>query len=81
MKSWESDIGSDSNSEKEKSKQSIDVEPNSTVATTKVQWNEPEESKEGKNIFHSYVWVNGAPLHFIVNSERQNNLILAEVIN
>jgi hypothetical protein len=58
----------------------IDVEPSATVTTTKVQPSEPEEPEEGERLFHSQMWVKGAPLHFIVDSGSQKNLISAEVI-
>jgi hypothetical protein len=41
---------------------------------------EPEEPEEGEHLFHSQMWVKGAPLHFIVDSSSQKNLISAEVI-
>ena len=53
MKDSESDAGSDSKSESERGSQIIDVEPSATVATTKLQPNEPDEPEEGKHIFHS----------------------------
>jgi hypothetical protein len=56
------------------------MEPSATVATTKLQPGEPDEPEEGERLFHSYMWVKGTPLHFIVDSGSQKNLILAEVI-
>jgi hypothetical protein len=50
------------------------------VTTTKVQPSEPEEPEEGEHLFHSQMWVKGTPLHFIVDSDSQKNLISAEVI-
>jgi hypothetical protein len=41
---------------------------------------EPNEPEEGECLFHSQMWVKGTPLHFIVDSGIQKNLILAEVI-
>jgi hypothetical protein len=67
MKASESDPGSNSDSEPDKGKQIIDAEPSATVTTTKIQPNEPEESEEGECLFHSQMWVKGAPLHFIVD--------------
>jgi hypothetical protein len=55
----------------------IDVKPSATVTTTKVQPREPEEPEEGEHLFHSQMWVKGAPLHFIVDRNNQKNLILA----
>jgi hypothetical protein len=56
------------------------MEPSATVATTKLQLGEPDEPEEGERLFHSKMWVKGTPLHFIVHSGSQKNLILAEVI-
>jgi hypothetical protein len=50
------------------------------VSTTKLQPNEPNETKEGEHLFHSQMWVKGTPLHFIIDSSSQKNLILAEVV-
>jgi hypothetical protein len=80
VKASESDAGFDSESEPEKGIQIIDVEPSSTIATTKLQPGEPDETKEGEGLLHSYMWVKGTPLHFIVDSGSQKNLISAEVI-
>jgi hypothetical protein len=56
------------------------LNPVPLVATTKVQPSEPEEPEEGEHLFHSQMWVKGAPLHFIVDSDSQKNLISTEVI-
>jgi hypothetical protein len=80
LKDSESEEDSDSESNPEGGKQIIDVEPSATVTTTKVQPSEPEEPEEGECLFHSQMWVKGAPLHFIVDSSSQKNLISAEVI-
>ena len=80
MKASVLDVDSDSDLEMDKGKQTIDVEPSATVATTKVQLEDPEESEEGEHLFHSQMWVNGVPLHFIVDHGSQKNLISTEVI-
>jgi hypothetical protein len=80
MKASGSDVDSDSDSEPEKGKWIIDAEPSVTIATTKVQPEEPEEPEEGECLFHSQMWVKGTPLHFIVDSGSQKNLISTEVI-
>jgi hypothetical protein len=80
LKVSESEVDSDSESNPEGRKQIIDVEPSATVATTKVRSSEPKEPEEGQCLFHSQMWVKGAPLHFIVDSGSQKNLISAEVI-
>jgi hypothetical protein len=53
VKSSESDVGSESQSEIEKGRQVIDTEPSATVSTTKIQPGEPDEPKEGEGLFHS----------------------------
>eukprot|EP00253_Pinus_taeda_P024804 PITA_24804 len=63
-----------------KGKQIIDVDPIATVATAKIQKNEPKEPEEGERLFHSQMWVKGSPLQFIVDSGSQKNLISAEVV-
>jgi hypothetical protein len=68
LKDSESEVDSDSESNPEGGKQIIDVEPSATVTTTKVWPSEPEEPEEGEHLFHSQMWVKGAPLHFIVDS-------------
>jgi hypothetical protein len=75
VKASESDVGYDSESEPERGRWIIDVEPSATAATTKLQPNEPDEPKEGEHLFHSHMWVKGTPLHFIVYSGRKKNLI------
>jgi hypothetical protein len=80
MKASESEEDSDSESNPERGKQIIDVEPSATVTTTKFQPSEPEEPEEGEHLFHSQMWVKGTLLHFIVDSGSQKNLISAEVI-
>eukprot|EP00253_Pinus_taeda_P013703 PITA_13703 len=84
LKDSESDAGSYSESEpdkgNDKGKKIIDADPNATVATTKIQKNEPEDPEEEERLFDSQMWVRGSPLQFIVDSEIQKNLILAEVV-
>jgi hypothetical protein len=79
LKAYESDACSDSESKPDKGndrgKQIIDVEPNAIIATTKIQKEEPEDSKEVERLFHSKMWVKGSSLHFIVDSGSQKNLI------
>jgi hypothetical protein len=81
VKASESDACSDSESEPEKGRQIIDAKPNATVSTTiRVQPDKSNELEEGEHLFHSQMWVKGTPLHFIVDSGIQKNLISAEVI-
>jgi hypothetical protein len=49
-------------------KQIINVDPIVTVVTAIIQLEEPVDPKEGEHLFHSQMWVNGTPLHFIVDS-------------
>jgi hypothetical protein len=80
VKSSESDVGSDSKSEPKKGRQVIDVEPSAIISTTKIHLGEPNEPEEGERLFHSQLWVKGTPLHFIIDSGMQKNLISVEVI-
>eukprot|EP00253_Pinus_taeda_P029996 PITA_29996 len=84
LKVSESDAGSDSKSEpdkgNDKGKQIIVVDPNDTVATAKIQKNEPEDPEEEERLFHSQMWIRGSPLQFIVDSRSQKNLISKEVM-
>jgi hypothetical protein len=69
MKASESVVNSDSESNPEGGKQIIDAEPSATVSTTKSQLSKTEELEEGECLFHSHMWVKGALLHFIIDSE------------
>jgi hypothetical protein len=80
LKDSESEVDSDSESNPEGGKRIIDVEPSATVATTKVQPSEPKEPEEGERLFHSQMWVKGAPIHFIVDKGSHKNLISVEVV-
>ena len=84
MRASESDACSDSESKpekgNEKGKQIIDAEPNATVATTKVQKEEPEDLEEEERLFHSQMWVKGSPVQFIVDNGSQKNLISADAV-
>jgi hypothetical protein len=79
MKESEFEADSDFESNEKGGKRIIDVEPRAIVTTTKVQPSELEELEEGECLFHSKMWVKGAPLHLIVDSVSQKNLISAEV--
>jgi hypothetical protein len=80
IKEKESSPDSKSNSETNKRKHIIDVEPTSTIATKIIQPKEPKDLEEGEHLFHSQMWVKGTPLHFIVDRGSQKNLISVEVI-
>ena len=74
-------LGFDTKSKPEKGndrgKKIIDAEPNATIATTKIQKEEPKDSEGEECLFHSQMWVKGSPLQFIVDSGSQKNLISA----
>ena len=57
IKAFESDAYFDIESEPKKGndrgKKIIDAEPNATIATTKIQKEEPEDSEEEEHLFHS----------------------------
>jgi hypothetical protein len=80
LKATESEVDPDSTSNPEGGKWVIDVEPITTVTTTKFWPSEPEEPEEGEHLFHSHMWVKGALLHFIIDSNSQKNLISVEVV-
>ena len=77
LKASELNLESDSDSKMEKGKHIIDAKPSAIVSTTKIQPKDLEEPKEGEHIFHSQMWVNDVPLHYIVDNGIQKNLILA----
>jgi hypothetical protein len=79
VKASESDVGSDFESEPKRGIRIIDTEPSAIVSTTKLQPDELDEPEEGEHLFHSQMWVKGTPLHFIVDSSSQKNLISAKV--
>jgi hypothetical protein len=58
----------------------IDAKPISTITTATIQPKELEDPEEGERFFHSQMWVNGNPMHFIVDRRSQKNLISSEVI-
>jgi hypothetical protein len=80
LKASNSKVGFDYESDPDKGKWIIDIEPNAIVDTMRVQSSEPEEPKDFECLFHSQMWVKSAPLNFIVDSKSQKNLISIEVI-
>jgi hypothetical protein len=80
IKDKESNPDSESDSENTGRRQIIDADPTAIVTTTTIQPEEPTDPEEGEHLFHSQMWVKGTPLHFIVDSRSQKNLISAEVI-
>jgi len=75
-----SDSELEPNKGNDKGKKIIDADPNATIASAKIQKNEPEDLEEKEFLFHSQMWVKGSPLQFIVDSGSQKNLISAEVV-
>ena len=69
-----------SDSENTGKRQIIDADPTAIVVTAAIQPEEPTDPEEGERLFHSQMWVKGTPLHFIVDSGSQKNLISAEVV-
>jgi hypothetical protein len=80
IKDKEPNPDSESDSENTGKRQIIDADPTAIVATTTIQPEEPTDPEEGECLFHSQMWVKGTPLHFIVDSGSQKNLISAEVV-
>jgi hypothetical protein len=68
IKEKEPNHDSESDSENTGKGDIIDVEPTAIVATMAIQPEEPTDLEEGECLFHSKMWVNGTPLHFIVDS-------------
>jgi hypothetical protein len=71
---------SESYSENTGKRQIIHADPTAIVATVAIQPEEPTDPEEGERLFHSQMWVKGTPLHVIVDSGSQKNLISAEVV-
>jgi hypothetical protein len=46
----------------------------------KVHRDEANKPNEGEHLFHSQMWVKVIPLHFIIDSGSEKNLISEEVI-
>jgi hypothetical protein len=80
VKSSESDTDSNFETEPKRGRWIIGMEPNATVATTKLRPGEPDEPEEGEHLFHSHMWVKGTPLHFIIDRGSQKSIISTEVI-
>jgi hypothetical protein len=80
IKDKEPNPDSESDSENTGKGQIIDADPTAIVMTATIQPEEPTDPEEGERLFHSQMWVKGTPLHFIVDSGSQKNLISAEVV-
>jgi hypothetical protein len=79
VKASESNAGSKYESERERGRWIIDMERSAIVATTKIYPGEPDDPEEGEHLFHSQISIKGTLLHFIIDSDSQNNLISVEV--
>jgi len=64
----------------EKRRHIIDAEPTTNISTTKIHKDDPKDEEEWESLCHSYMWMKGSPLQFIVNSGSQNKLISAEIV-
>jgi hypothetical protein len=80
IKDKEPNLDAESNSENTGKGQIIDADPTTIVVTTTIQPEEPTDPEEEENRFHSQMWVKGNPLHFIIDSGSQKNLISIEVV-
>jgi hypothetical protein len=80
IKDKEPNPGPESYSENNGKGQIIDVDPTAIVVTATIQPEVPTDPEEGECIFHSRMWVKGTPLHCIVDSGSQKNLISTEVV-
>lgn len=58
----------------------MDVEPNVIVATTRSPMLPKIEELHEEKLFHSQMWVRGRPLHFIVDSSNQKNLVHVDIV-
>jgi hypothetical protein len=80
IKDKESNPDSKFDSENTGKGQIIDADRTAIVVTATIQPEEPTDPEEGEFLFHSQMWVKGTPLHFIIDSGSQKNLISVEVI-
>jgi hypothetical protein len=80
IKDKEPNPDSESESKNTGKGQIIDANPTAIVTTTTIQPEEPTDPEEGEHLFHSQMWVNWTPLHFIVDSRTHKNLTSREVI-
>jgi hypothetical protein len=80
IKDKDSNPNSEFDSKNNGKRQIIDADPTTIIATIEIHPEEPTDPEEGECLFHSQMWVKGTLLHFIVDSGRKKNLILAEVI-
>jgi hypothetical protein len=80
IKDKETNPDSESDSENTDRRQIINANPTTIFATATIQIEEPTYPEERECLFHSHMWVKGTPLHFIVDSGSQKNLISPEVV-
>jgi hypothetical protein len=81
MRDFDSDVCSNTKLEPKKGndrgKKIINADSNATISTTKIQKEESKDPEE-ERLFHSYMWVKGSPLQFIIDRGSQKNLISVE---
>jgi hypothetical protein len=75
IKNKEPNLDSESDSKNNGKGHIIDADPTAIVSTATIQPEEQTDPEEGERIFHSQMWVKGTPLHFIIDSGNQKNLI------
>ena len=80
IKDKELNPDSDSDSENDGRRHIINIDTTTTIMTATIQLEEPKNTEEAECLFHSQTWVKGTPLHFIVESVIQKNLISVEVV-
>jgi hypothetical protein len=80
IKDKEPNLDSEYDSENNGKGQIIDADPTTIFTTAAIQPEEPIDPEEGESLFHSQMWMKGTPLHFIVDSGSQKNLISGEVV-
>jgi hypothetical protein len=80
IKDKELNPDSESDSKSTCKRQIINAYPIVIVVTATVQPEEPTDPEEWEHLFHSQMWVKGTPLHLIVDSGSQKNLISVEVV-
>jgi hypothetical protein len=73
MKPSESNEDYESQLEPERGRYIIDVEPTTTVATTKLHPGEPDKPEEGDHLFHSQMWVKGTVITEISSAQGDKN--------
>jgi hypothetical protein len=71
---------SESNPKNIEKRRIINVDPTTAITIAIIQPEEPIDPEEGENLFHLQMWVKGTLFHFIVDRNRQKNLISVDAI-